>query len=277
MTKPKLIIIIVSCLIIAGALGISSHLPQECDTLLPVEASTIDNTIERSDDDYSHVSFLLKKHISSKKWGFKKQVTFNSRAVFNMFVEYDDLRFYDKGIKYGIYKDKLLTRPVKEVELDQVLYSEETGENYSSVINTVLKPGNYYIGITAAKISYIGQIPFVTDYAYIYDEYELAENQECKYYNDYEAGDVYFKITASRTGKIRVEANSNSIQLCDKNKNPVSEFTESKRNGSITAEYKVMENQTYYVRQRITDIREPGGINDTITDNSIRYNYVKDQ
>lgn len=273
MVKLKARIIILLILIIISAFCISSYLPHECDALMPVEASEIEKTTEYGNDDYKWVTFLTKKHISSEKWGFKKQVTFTDKAVFNMIADCDNVRYYDKGIKYGIYEDELLTKPIKETDLDRVLYSEETGEICSSAINVVLKPGKYYIGITA-KRWFAGPFLFITDYAYIYDEYELIEDRECKYYNNYEKGEVYFKITASKEGTIKADTKYESIQLCDENRNPISEFTECKKYGEITAKYKVMKNHTYYIRQSVKKPRVPDGCYDTAAGNSIRYNYV---
>ena len=273
MAKLKVRIIIFLILIVTAVFCISIYLPHECDTLMPVEASRIDNKTEYKNVVYKWVTFLTKKHISSEKWGFKRQVTFTNKAVFNMISDFDNERYYNKGIKYGIYEDELLTKPIKEADLDRVLYSEETGEKCSSAINIVLEPGKYYVGMTA-NWWFVGTFLFITDYAYIYDEYELIENKECRYYNNYEKGDVYFKITDLKEGIIKVNTKYNSIQLCDENKRPISEFTDCRRYGEITARYKLMKNHIYYIRQSVNNIKVMKGYYDTIAGNSIKYNYV---
>ena len=84
-------------------------------------------------DDYSEedavtVSFALKRHISPKGWGFKKQVVFAEKAAFYMDSRsYDDSRLHNKGIRYGIYKDALLAEPVAEIDFERAR-DEENGE-----------------------------------------------------------------------------------------------------------------------------------------------------
>ena len=78
MTKKKAVIIgIAAALAVAAVLvlcniGYSSY---ECDRLTPPpEVSEISD--DYSEEDAVTVSFALKRHISPKGWGFKKQVVF---------------------------------------------------------------------------------------------------------------------------------------------------------------------------------------------------------
>ena len=169
MTKKKAVVIGIAAVFAAAALvlcniGYSSY---ECDRLTPAEVSEISE--DYNEEDAVTVSFALKRHISPKGWGFKKQVVFAEKAAFYMDSRsYDDSRLHNKGIRYGIYKDELLTEPVAEIDFDRAR-DEENGEYCMANINTVLEPGVYYIGITA-KMTNVSPFSFVAKYSYIYDE-----------------------------------------------------------------------------------------------------------
>lgn len=170
MTKKKAVIIgIAAALAVAAVLvlcniGYSSY---ECDRLTPSEVSEISD--DYNEEDAVNVSFALKRHISPKGWGFKKQVAFEEKTAFHMDSRsYDDSRLYNKGIKYGIYKDALLAEPVAEIDFERAR-DEENGEYFMANINTVLEPGAYYIGITS-KMTNISPFSFIARYSYIYDE-----------------------------------------------------------------------------------------------------------
>ena len=168
MTKKKAVVIGIAAVFAAAALvlcniGYSSY---ECDRLTPAEVSEISE--DYNEEDAVTVSFALKRHISPKSWGFKKQVVFEEKTAFYMDSRsYDDSRLYNKGIKYGIYKDELLTEPVAEIDFDRA-GDEENGEYCMANINTVLEPGAYYIGITS-KLMNISPFSFIAQYSYIYD------------------------------------------------------------------------------------------------------------
>ena len=169
MTKKKAVVIGIAAVFAAAALvlcniGYSSY---ECDRLTPAEVSEISE--DYNEEDAVTVSFALKRHISPKSWGFKKQVVFEEKTAFYMDSRsYDDSRLYNKGIKYGIYKDALLTEPVAEIDFDRA-GDEENGEYCMTHINTVLESGVYYIGITA-KMMNVSPFSFAAKYSYIYDE-----------------------------------------------------------------------------------------------------------
>lgn len=169
-TKKKAVIIGIAAVFAAAAalvlcnIGYSSY---ECDRLTPSEVSEISE--DYNEEDAVTVSFALKRHISPKGWGFKKQVVFEEKTAFYMDSRsYDDSRLYNKGIKYGIYKDSLLAEPVAEIDFDRAR-DEENGEYFIANINTVLEPGAYYIGITS-KMRNISPFSFIAQYSYIYDE-----------------------------------------------------------------------------------------------------------
>lgn len=169
-TKKKAVIISIAAVLAIAAvlvlcnIGYSSY---ECDRLTPAEVSEISDDYDEKDA--VTVSFALKRHISPKGWGFKKQVVFEEKAAFYMDSRsYDDSRLYNKGIKYGIYKDALLTEPVEEIDFDRAR-DEENGEYFMASINTVLEPDAYYIGITA-KMTNISPFSFIAQYSYVYDE-----------------------------------------------------------------------------------------------------------
>ena len=148
-TKKKTVIIIIAAVLIiaAAVLCSTTYSSYECDRLTPSEVSEISE--DYNEEDAVTVSFALKRHISPKGWGFKKQVAFEEKTAFYMDSRsYDDSRLYNKGIKYGIYKDALLAEPVAEIDFDRAR-DEENGEYFMANINTVLEPGVYYIGITA--------------------------------------------------------------------------------------------------------------------------------
>ena len=170
MTKKKAVIIGIAAVFAVAAasvlcnIGYSSY---ECDRLTPAEVSEISD--DYNERDAVTVSFALKRHISPKGWGFKKQLVFEEKTAFYMDSRsYDDSRLYNKGIKYGIYKDELLTEPVAEIDFDRAR-DEENGEYFMANINTVLEPGAYYIGITS-KLMNISPFSFIAQYSYIYDE-----------------------------------------------------------------------------------------------------------
>ena len=164
MTKKKAVIIGIAAALAAAAtlvlcnIGYSSY---ECDRLTPSEVSEISN--DYSEEDAVNVSFAIKRHISPKGWGFKKQVIFAEKAAFYM-----DSRLHNKGIRYGIYKDALLAETVAEIDFE-CARDEENGEYFMANINTVLEPGAYYIGITS-KMTNISPFSFIARYSYIYDE-----------------------------------------------------------------------------------------------------------
>ena len=170
-TKKKAVIIGIAAALAAAAvlvlcnIGYSSY---ECDRLTPPpEVSEISD--DYSEEDAVTVSFALKRHISPKGWGFKKQVVFAEKAAFYMDSRsYDDSRLHNKGIRYGIYKDALLAEPVAEIDFERAR-DEENGEYFMANINTVLEPGAYYIGITS-KLMNISPFSFIAQYSYIYDE-----------------------------------------------------------------------------------------------------------
>ena len=120
MTKKKAVVIGIAAVFAAAALvlcniGYSSY---ECDRLTLAEVSEISE--DYNEEDAVTVSFALKRHISPKGWGFKKQVAFEEKTAFYMdSISYDDSRLYNKGIKYGIYKDALLAEPVAEIDFDR--------------------------------------------------------------------------------------------------------------------------------------------------------------
>lgn len=168
-TKKAVIMGIAAVFVAAAALvlcniGYSSY---ECDRLTPSEVSEISD--DYNEEDAVTVSFALKRHISPKGWGFKKQVVFAEKAAFYMDSRsYDDSRLHNKGIRYGIYKDALLAEPVAEIDFERAR-DEENGEYFMANINTVLEPGAYYIGITS-KMTNISPFSFIARYSYIYDE-----------------------------------------------------------------------------------------------------------
>ena len=169
-TKKKAVIIGIAAALAAAAtlvlcnIGYSSY---ECDRLTPSEVSEISN--DYSEEDAVNVSFALKRHISPKGWGFKKQVVFEEKTAFHMDSRsYDDSRLHNKGIRYGIYKDALLAEPVAEIDFERAR-DEENEEYFMANINTVLEPGAYYIGITS-KMTNISPFSFIARYSYSYDE-----------------------------------------------------------------------------------------------------------
>lgn len=169
-TKKKAVIIGIAAAFAAAAvlvlcnIGYSSY---ECDRLTPSEISEISD--DYSEEDAVNVSFALKRHISPKGWGFKKQVAFEEKAAFYMDSRsYDDSRLHNKGIRYGIYKYALLAEPVAEIDFERAR-DEENGGYFMANINTVLEPGAYYIGITS-KMTNISPFSFVARYSYSYDE-----------------------------------------------------------------------------------------------------------
>ena len=169
MTKKKTVIIITAAVLIiaAAVLCSTTYSSHECDRLTPAEVPEISDDYEEGDA--ITVSFALKRHISPKGWGFKKQVVFEEKTAFYMDSRsYDDSRLYNKGIRYGIYKDALLTEPVAEIDFDRAR-DEENGEYCMTHINTVLESGVYYIGITS-KLMNISPFSFIAQYSYIYDE-----------------------------------------------------------------------------------------------------------
>lgn len=170
MTKNKAVIIgIAAVFAVAAALALCNirYSSYECDRLTPAEVSEISDGYD--EEDAVTVSFALKRHISPKGWGFKKQVVFEEKTAFYMDSRsYEDSRLHNKGIKYGIYKDALLAEPVAEIDFDRA-GDEENGEYFMANINTVLEPGAYYIGISA-KITNISPFSFIAQYSYAYDE-----------------------------------------------------------------------------------------------------------
>ena len=114
---------------------------------------------------------------------------------------------------------------------------------------------------------------FVVNYSYIKDTYELAEDQQYSYYNRYKKGTVYFKLTAPKTGTIKVRAEEKGIQLCDENREAISDIIEPNDKGKVKGIFDVEQGKVYYIRQEWSETVNSDS-DDEIYPCNIKYSYL---
>lgn len=247
----------------------------DCDLLTP-EYGTQDLDNIRFE---KTIDFAGSKRVSSRGCGFKKKVTFTEDTVFHMELV-ESMSMYRRGFVYGIYKDNLLEEPVSENQLDMAFEAVEKEEKgiiipYKYGVDVVLKPGTYYIGMFGKWIDRAGmEESFVTNYSYIKDTYELKEDEQYSYYNRYKEGSVYFKLTASKTGRIRVVAQEKAIQLCDESKKTLTDAIEPNDKGKVKGIFEVEQGRVYYIKQEWSEAVSSDH-EDEIYPSNIKFCYVK--
>ena len=290
---PILIIIILAAAAVAGVMIHSGSIgkpekplalqgpysSQECDMLAPERVTDKNcNNIERKT-----IDFAESEKVSPRGYGFKKKVVFSQKTIFHMeLMEAENMR--NKNFVYGIYKDELLTAPVAEnhmklaFDLDEI-HEKDIQIDYTYGICEVLQPGTYYIGMYAQKLdSEQMKETFVTDYAYLREEYSFDKNRKAAYFTYYEKGNAYFRLAASKTGKIKVSAEGSSIQLCDENKTGISDTVSSRTtdNGMIlTGEFLVESNKEYFIKVTQNNPPASAGAGSALYPSTISYYYVE--
>lgn len=289
---PILVIIILAAAAVAGVMIHSGsvgkpekpldlqgpYFSQECDVLAPERVT--DKNYDKIDK--KTIDFAESKKISPRGYGFKKKVVFSHKIIFHMeLMEAENMR--NKNFVYGIYKDELLTEPVAENHMKLAFDLDKTHDkdiqiDYTYGICEVLQPGTYYIGMYAQKPDSEQMIEtFVTDYAYLGEEYSFNNNRQAAYFNYYEKGDTYFRLTASKTGTIKVSAEGSSMQLCDENKTGISDTVSSKAtdNGMILeSKFLVESNREYLIKVSQNNPPDSTGGSSALYPSTISYYYV---
>lgn len=247
---------------------------EECELLTPEYGTqSLDNIkFEKT------IDFADAKKVTHRGYGFKKKVTFTEDTVFHMELV-ESMSMYKRGFVYGIYEDNLLKNPIAENHLEIAFdcdMADEMGINipYKYGVDVILKPGTYYVGMFGKRVDRKGMEElFVVNYSYIKDTYELAEDQHFLYYNRYKKGTVYFKLTAPQTGTIRVRAEEKPIQLCDYNRETISDIIDPNDKGKVKGIFDVEQGRAYYIRQEWSQAVNSDS-DDEIYPCDIKYSYV---
>ncbi len=83
----------------------------DSDIIKPVAA-------ESAEDNHKNVSLRNKSIIGFGKYGFRQKITIENPTIVIQYVVED----YDlKDVRYGIYEDKALTVPIKELQFHNIL------------------------------------------------------------------------------------------------------------------------------------------------------------
>lgn len=248
---------------------------EECDLLTPEYGTQFLDNIEFE----RTIDFADAKKVTHRGYGFKKRVSFTDDTVFHMEL-IESMSMYRKGFVYGIYEDSLLKKPIAENHLKIAFdcdMADEMGINipYKYGVDVILQPGTYYIGMFGKQVDRKGmEESFVTNYSYIKDTYELKEDEQYSYYNRYKEGAVYFKLTASKTGRIRVVAQEKAIQLCDESKKTLTDAIEPNDKGKVKGIFEVEQGRVYYIKQEWSEAVSSDH-EDEIYPSNIKFCYVK--
>lgn len=223
---------------------------EECDLLIPEYGTQFLDDIKFE----KTIDFADAKKVTHRGYGFKKKVSFTDDTVFHMEL-IESMSMYRKGFVYGIYEDSLLKKPISENHLKIAFdcdLADEMGINipYKYGVDVILKPGTYYIGMFGKRVDRKGmEESFVTNYSYIKNSYELKEGERYSYYNRYKKGTVYFKLTASKSGTIKVKAEEKAIQLCDEKREAISDIIRPNDKGKVKGIFEVEQGRIYYIKQ----------------------------
>lgn len=179
------------------------------------------------DSNCRSISLRDKAIIGFGKYGFREKIKIDSPTLISQYIVED---YSLNNVRYGIYKDKQLTMPVKEIDMDYVLKSladmEEGIENaslsdFTSEQYTLLEPGTYYLGLYTSKFFDFSDLRYGSQFALYEKEIEAVEGELYKWtFPENEDGELWvrLRVPENRSGiSIMVENYPVplKIELCD--------------------------------------------------------------
>jgi len=175
-TKKALFIGLIVILTAGGFLITNRVRAFSSDVIAPVNA-------EKAEDDYRSVSLRDKAVIGIGKYGFRQKIIVERPTIVSQYIAEDDgLR----DVRYGIYEDKALTVPVKELDMDYIMdayfkieegAAEEDFPDFSLGHYTLLNPGTYYAGLYTSDFWDFSALKFTSQFAPYEDEIKAVEGE----------------------------------------------------------------------------------------------------
>ena len=189
---------------------------------------------EKSDGNIGQISLRDKAVIERGKYGFRKKIKVESPMIVSQYL-YEDYGL--KNIWYGIYKDRKLTQPVKEIDMGYVMNSlaeieegakEEDYPNFSLGHYTLLEPGTYYLGLYTSDFWDYSQVKFVSRFSPYEKVIKVEPGQSYDWsFLEKTKGEIWLQLRTPKTKKISMEIENYPIPLkvevCDENKKVLGE------------------------------------------------------
>ena len=227
-----------------------------CDKMIPKDIQTWESSYIEGTE---RLSFTRKEtflHDKKKVYGFMTELEIDEPTMVTQYVA-DNIGM--EHVKFGIYRDRNLEKPIDEADIGYNLKAwwdfEEGGNledypDYKPYLRMALDPGTYYAAVFTTEKDDTFPLTYTSWSCAIKDEIALRDGEPEEFLGDANT-ETYFRLEIDSTGKIYMShlGFAGKLTLCNSEKKAISEeimVPVEQRNMDIA--FDVKKKGVYYLR-----------------------------